>query len=75
MRLARGNAPPITAHALIICKLGLNARPRLQFKDLAYNDFNLPGGLDYLMASTSSNVYTENEVIMALTPRLCDKVA
>jgi len=39
----------VSAHALIIglCKLGLNAWPRFQFKDLAYNDFNLPGWLDY----------------------------
>jgi len=62
----------VSAHALIICKLGLNARSRLQFKDLAYNDFNLPGGFDYLKASTSSNVYTENDVIVALTLRSCD---
>ena len=28
----------VTAHALITCKIGCNARPRFQFNDLAYND-------------------------------------
>ena len=65
----------VSAHALIICKLGLNARPRFQFielADLAYNDDNLPGVLDYLKASTFRNGYTENDVIVALTPQSCD---
>jgi hypothetical protein len=65
----------VSAHALILCKIGRNARPHFQFKDLAYNDYNLPGWLDYLEVSSSRNVYTEKmALIVALTPRSCDNI-